>query len=71
MPNSIKGRKVLIDRGLSPRTEVTSRINTNDFVEQVTDYEEKIAKALGAEKILVLLRRLEPGLGTNNPDIQQ
>ena len=71
MPNSVKGEKVLIDRGLSPRTEVTAGLNMDDFVLKVTDYEEKIARVLGATKILVLLRNLEPGLGSNNPDIIQ
>jgi len=71
MPNSINGKKILIDRGLSPRIEVTSSLNTESFVEQVTDFEERIARKLGANKIVVPLRRLDPGLGTNNPDIIQ
>src|SRR3989338_2991694 len=71
MPNSAGGRRVLIDRGLSPRTEVTSGLDVEDFVEQVADFEEEIAAALGAEIIVVPLRSLEPGLGSNNPDIIQ
>jgi len=71
MPNSIKGEKVIIDRGLSPRTELTADLHVDDFVSRVTDFEEEIARSLGATKILVPLRDLEPGLGSNNPDIIQ
>jgi uncharacterized protein (DUF433 family) len=69
MPNSVDGRGVLIDRGLSPRTAVTTELNVEDFVTKVADYEEEIARSLGKEMILVPLRKLEAGLGTNNPDI--
>gem|GEM_PF-1915431 len=71
MPNSIEGKKVLIDRGLSPRTSVTAMLSTDDFVSKVADYEEEIARSMGAEKIVVPFRGLEAGLGTNNPDIIQ
>ncbi|NQU99218.1 MAG: HD domain-containing protein, partial [Parcubacteria group bacterium] len=72
MPNSVEGRMVLIDRGLSPRNSVTENLDAqNIFVEKVTDYEEKIANSLGAEKIVVPLRKLGIGLGTVNPDIIQ
>ena len=69
MPNSVDGKGVLIDRGLSPRTTVTSQLNTEDFVTKVADYEEEIARSLGKEMIIVPSRGLEAGLGTNNPDI--
>ena len=69
MPNSAGGKKVLIDRGLSPRTEVTAKVDTKDFIKKVTDFEELIARELGAKAILVPLRKLESGLGTNNPDV--
>ncbi|MDP8292915.1 MAG: hypothetical protein P9M04_03795 [Candidatus Orphnella occulta] len=69
MPNSVNGRGVLIDRGLSPRTGVTARLNTEEFVNKVADYEEEIAKSLRKEMIVIPLRSLEDGLGTNNPDI--
>ena len=69
MPNSVDEKGVLIDRGLSPRTTVTAQLNTEDFVTKIADYEEEIARSLGKEIILVPLRGLEAGLGTNNPDI--
>ncbi len=71
MPCSVNGKKAIIDRGLSPRSEVTADLSTEDFVRQVVDYEQEIAARLGAEMILVPLRSLEVGLGTNNPDIIQ
>jgi len=70
MPNSINGEKVLIDRGLSPRIEVTAGLDVEDFVNQVLDFEEQIARRLGASKILVSYGNREDGIGTNNIDIK-
>jgi HEAT repeat protein len=70
--NAIAGTNepVLIDRGFSPRKEVTESIVTEDLMRQVLDYEEKIARSLGATKVLVPMRdESDPGLGSNNPDI--
>jgi hypothetical protein len=69
IPNSIKGEAVLIDRGFSPRTEVTSQLHIDSLMDEVTAIEEAAAQVLGSKKILVLLRKLQGGLGTNNPDI--
>jgi len=64
-----KEEKVIIERGLSPRIDFTSQIIVKSFVDQVMYYIESIARGAEAEKILILLRELEDGLGTNNPDI--
>ncbi|MCX5697921.1 MAG: hypothetical protein NTU54_08170, partial [Candidatus Omnitrophica bacterium] len=71
MSNKVGGKKVLIDRGFSPRIEVTADLDMDNFMQQVTDYEMQVAKALDAEMLLVPLRALELGLGSNNPDVIQ
>jgi hypothetical protein len=71
MPNYVQGKKVFIDRGLSPRTRITNKLDIGNFMEQVLDYQQKIAVRLGASGILAPLRRLQEGVGTNNPDIIQ
>ena len=71
MPNYVQGKRVIIDRGLSPRTKTTSRLDLDSFMQQVLDYQQKIAVSLGASGILVPLRSLQAGAGTNNPDIIQ
>jgi hypothetical protein len=66
IPNSVDNKKVLIDRGLNLREEVTDGLDVADFVEKVTDFEMDIAKKLGAGKIVVPLRELKEDVGTNN-----
>ncbi len=71
VPNAVNEENTLIDRGLSPRTEVTSNLSMEDFMEQIGRYEEEIARTIDAKSILVPFRQLQPGLGTNNPDVIQ